>query len=1516
MQRASRRVKSTTSDFERAAAAAQKFAMAAGAVAVAFATSTAAIVVSAAKAMDATSKMAQQVGVTTEALTGMRFAAQQFANISDQQFDQAMRRMTRRIEEAAAGSGSAKKALEEMGLSAQELSRMTPDRQMLALADAMKRTESQANRLRYTMAIFDTEGMALVPALQQGAAAFEDNIKLAERYGVVLSTEAAQAAEQFTTNLSHLGAMMDGLKIQLASEILPTINQFITNVIQATTEVDGLHSEVKSLSTNSAFKEWFDASSVGLARIADVAVFVAKAVGTVGLAFQSAAADVQAGLAWIGKPNAADKLLMPAEDYNRLVAEYDAAMNHQASTVGRFNQTLDDLLTYQGNKFEQAAITAVNTIRVTSGQIKLVDLTTKDSTKSTDANTTASKKNTAALTEAQRAAQAFRREQDQGLRAQLAAVSAIHQQAQGLEDQVLLFGLGKTAIEDLTIARLVEQSNLLAIYGGDKAAPALAAIEAEIEARKRLRAGIGSLEAKEAEKASWAAWAQDVEQIFQQVGQSLSDAIFDGGKSGRDLVKDLFKTLTLRVLINPVMGALQGAVTNSLGGMFGYSNPAQGGGVLGMASNASSAYSAANGGMAGNLSSAINWAGEKLGSSALQSFASGLAGTAWTASTPMYSLAASALPATAAWAGGAAGLVPAASGLFAGPGLAASLSTTVGTTGAVASGGAAGLGAMAGAALPWIGGALAIGSLLSGSFKGESRYGGSYNWTPEAGTVRGKWDDGDPGAEANKAISAILDGAVATINSAFEGVGSQAALSYFMGWAESSEKGRGGTASGGRLAVNGNEYAFGTTRKGQGYGDTSGDLGQMIENMTVDIYQTIIQAWQLGIDEFPTMIQDMLRGIDADSLGAEQAQALAAQIQAIIQQVSAFQVAVEQLPFENLKQLSFDAAAGLIAAAGGLENLNAGMTSYYTNFYSQQEQLDFAARQMGASFESLGLVMPDVTQGADAAKAAYRALVESLDPTTEAGQQATATLYALAGGFAELVVGMDELNSSVQTVETGIDSLAVAAGQFKSAAMAAQRAMQMMATGGSLADRLGGMLGLAPVFGPMREQELWATIGSASYEQQIDMAGELTDIVLNRINKEQEANQQRIAGLREEITTLSRMRDLGASLQTYLRSLESSNLAPYSLQEKVGIAEGELATLVKAAKGGDENAMRQVQGALQNALSLWREYGASGAEYQDAYHRLTGMVGNLASSATSEAARQIAQLEAQAAALEGISGYSAEQLAQLQQLYDITTAATQAAQAQYQSDLANANTELAQLEKMGLDTARLHEVVVLLQGLPASLAAQITGASSGGLQYMIANPDVKAAFEQYGQGTAGDFALQHYGNYGQDEGRAYNGNRGEQYLANNPDVMNAYLRGDFGDMAADAAAKYHWENYGKDEGRSYAVGTSYVPHDMTANIHRGEIIIDPRSSDVLRNYGINVQSQGGGEVTRLLQGIMQRLDSIQAQGKELSREEIAATVAATKDAANTIVGGVGGSLRNKTRDDAQAQNRKRSGILA
>src|SRR5690606_32391489 len=109
------------------------------------------------------------------------------------------------------------------------------------------------------------------------------------------------------------------------------------------------------------------------------------------------------------------------------------------------------------------------------------------------------------------------------------------------------------------------------------------------------------------------------------------------------------------------------------------------------------------------------------------------------------------------------------------------------------------------------------------------------------------------------------------IQRAFAGVGSSALLSSLEASFESSEKGRGGTHSGGVLIIDGHEIRFGTSAKGQGYGGTNGTVEEMMRNAEVDTWQTVIQAWQAAIDLFPQMMQDMIRGVDADALGPEAA---------------------------------------------------------------------------------------------------------------------------------------------------------------------------------------------------------------------------------------------------------------------------------------------------------------------------------------------------------------------------------------------------------------------------------------------------------------------------------------------------------------------------------------------------------------------------------------------------------------------------------------------------------------------
>ncbi|NLZ10395.1 MAG: tape measure protein, partial [Alcaligenaceae bacterium] len=170
------------------------------------------------------------------------------------------------------------------------------------------------------------------------------------------------------------------------------------------------------------------------------------------------------------------------------------------------------------------------------------------------------------------------------------AVKAAYDEAQRNEELFQTFGMSADALERLTVARLRDQlAQKDSLQLNDEQVKAL---ELLIDAHDRNAVALQNVDFMEKQKAAWEQWSRDVEGIFQQVGQSLTDAIFEGGKSGRDLVKDLFKTLTLRVLINPVMNSIQGQVTQSLGSAFGYQNPQQQGGVdaMGLARGAKGLY--------------------------------------------------------------------------------------------------------------------------------------------------------------------------------------------------------------------------------------------------------------------------------------------------------------------------------------------------------------------------------------------------------------------------------------------------------------------------------------------------------------------------------------------------------------------------------------------------------------------------------------------------------------------------------------------------------------------------------------------------------------------------------------------------------------------------------------------------------------------------------------------------------------------------------------------------------------
>ena len=305
---------------------AKKWGAAIGAAAVAAGAAFAAWTASMSKSMDAALKMSQQIGTTTEALTGLRYAAQQMSNVTDQTFDMSLRRMTRRIAEAAAGSGAAKGAIESLGLSARELAGLSVDEQFLRISDAMSKAGDQGTRLRNTMAIFDTEGVPLITTLSQGREEIERYAKEAERFGIVISTEAAQAASEFQSNLTRLDSITKGLGISLANELMPTLADVSSKFIEFTlltadawAELDELKGSADNVSSFFGLHEWLDSLGMQLATTMDE-------VSGLKLLLEGMTSSARLTLASVGLGDY-DEALAAVERHQRKMREFDHRAN-------------------------------------------------------------------------------------------------------------------------------------------------------------------------------------------------------------------------------------------------------------------------------------------------------------------------------------------------------------------------------------------------------------------------------------------------------------------------------------------------------------------------------------------------------------------------------------------------------------------------------------------------------------------------------------------------------------------------------------------------------------------------------------------------------------------------------------------------------------------------------------------------------------------------------------------------------------------------------------------------------------------------------------------------------------------------------------------------------------------------------------------------------------------------------------------------------------------------------------
>ena len=193
-------------------------------------------------ATDSLKKTADKIGTSTEALSKFQFAAQ-LTGVSVETVNMAAQRFTRRLAEAARGTGEAKGALQELNINADELKKKSLDEQMLDLADAFSQVQSSADKVRLAMKLFDSEGVSLVNTLAAGRDGLREMFKEAETLGVVMSGKAAQGVEDANDALTKLFTLFKGIRDQITAALAPVIEYLAdllkNKLLTAITEANG-----------------------------------------------------------------------------------------------------------------------------------------------------------------------------------------------------------------------------------------------------------------------------------------------------------------------------------------------------------------------------------------------------------------------------------------------------------------------------------------------------------------------------------------------------------------------------------------------------------------------------------------------------------------------------------------------------------------------------------------------------------------------------------------------------------------------------------------------------------------------------------------------------------------------------------------------------------------------------------------------------------------------------------------------------------------------------------------------------------------------------------------------------------------------------------------------------------------------------------------------------------------------------------------------------------------------------
>jgi hypothetical protein len=182
--------------------------------------------------VDALAKTSDRLGIATEKLAGLQHAAS-LAGVENKTLEKSLQNLAVGVSDAADGSGVAKDALIELGLSAGVLEKLPLDQQLNVVADAMQGVTTQADKVRIATELFGARGVSVLNMIGEGSDNLKEMAAEAEHLGISISRVDVAKIELANDAVTRAKSVFTGLGNQLATSFSPLIMTVADNFRQA-----------------------------------------------------------------------------------------------------------------------------------------------------------------------------------------------------------------------------------------------------------------------------------------------------------------------------------------------------------------------------------------------------------------------------------------------------------------------------------------------------------------------------------------------------------------------------------------------------------------------------------------------------------------------------------------------------------------------------------------------------------------------------------------------------------------------------------------------------------------------------------------------------------------------------------------------------------------------------------------------------------------------------------------------------------------------------------------------------------------------------------------------------------------------------------------------------------------------------------------------------------------------------------------------------------------------------------